>query len=160
MNTETSRSPTLFPHLAITERILATPLGEMSSGFHIHSVDDTLSTLYTESEIGTFHGRAVRSIRSLPKRPICLGPKTQPGHIDHIAIDFLLPPMPTREQFDSLAELYRDAKIVTQDHPNCCGILVTRKLWVYLDGYPPLEVALGPKTNGVEGCHPRPAWPQ
>jgi hypothetical protein len=160
MIAEANRSPALFPHLAITERILETPLGPMASGFHIHSVDDTLPILYTESVIGTFHGRPVRSIRSLPKRPIALGPKTEAGHIDHIAIDFLFEPLPTIEQINGIADLYSDTKIVSQDNPNCCGILVARKLWIFAEGYPPLEVALGPKGKGVDGCDPRPAWPK
>jgi hypothetical protein len=160
MLAEDTRSPALFPQLAITERILDTPLGALASGFHIHSVDDTLDTLYTESVIGAFHGRPVRSIRSLPQRPIALGPKTKVGHIDHIAIDFLFPPLPTVDQIKGIADLYSDARVATQDQPNCCGILVTYKLWVYADGYPPLEIALGPKGKGIDGCDPRPAWPQ
>ena len=157
---ENTRSPALFPHLTIAERILDTPLGAFASGFHVHSVDDTLDTLYTESLIGTYHGRRVRSIRSSPTRPICLGPKTKPGHIDHVAIDFLFPPLPTVEQIKGIADLYSEAKLATQDHPNCCGILVIYKLWVYAEGYPPLEIALGPKEKGIHGCDPRPSWPQ
>jgi hypothetical protein len=154
-----TRHPTLFPHLQLTERILASPLGRMISGFHIHSVDDSLDELFTESVVGTFHGLGVRSIRSHPRRPISVGPRTPSGHIDHIAVDFLQSPMPTIEDFDGLKSLYPDAPIIVQEYPNCCGILVTRKLWVYAEGYPPLEIALGPKTRGSKGCDPRPSWP-
>jgi hypothetical protein len=154
-----TRHPSLLPHLELTERVLAGPLGKMVSGFHVHSVDDTLSETYTESVFGTFHGLPVRSIRSRPSRPISLGPKTPPGHIDHIAVDFLVEPVPSAEEFDSLKSLFPEAKLVVQEHPNCCGILVQRKIWVYATGYPPLELALGPKGKGIDGCDPRPAWP-
>jgi hypothetical protein len=154
-----ARHPNLVPQLQLAERVLKSSLGQMVSGFHVHSVDDTLSEIFTETEFYTFHGLPVRSIRSLPRRPIALGTPTPPGHIDHIAVDFLVEPVPTIEQFDTIMELFPDGKIIVQEHPNCCGILVTRKLWVFVDGYPPLEVALGPKGKGEVGCDPRPAWP-
>jgi hypothetical protein len=144
--TETaSRNPLLVPALELTERVLNSPVGRLASGFHVHSVDDTLSETYTESVMGAFRGLKVRSIRSLPRRPISLGPKTPPGHIDHIGLDFLEHPVPGLAEFDAIPALYPEAKIVFQENPNCCGILVARKL--------------GPKGKGVEGCDPRPAWP-
>jgi|GEM_PF-6186814 hypothetical protein len=155
----TSRAPRLFPLLGVAERVLESPLGSKVSGFHIHSVDDTLTEMYTESVVGTFHGLPVRSIRSLPQRPIALGPKTPVGSIDHVAVDFLVEPVPTIDEFDGIQSLFPDGKILTQINPNCCGILVSRKLWIFVEGFPPLEVALGPKGKGVEGCDPRPAWP-
>ena len=153
------RSPMLVPALELTERVLSSPVGKLTSGFHVHSVDDTLSEIYTESVMGTFHGLKVRSIRSLPRRPISVGPKTPPGHIDHIGLDFLREPVPALANFDGIRSLYPEAKIVVQENPNCYGILVARKLWVYVDGYPPLEFQLGPKGKGAEGCDPRPACP-
>jgi hypothetical protein len=156
---EETRHPKLIPHLDLTERVLDSPLGHMVTGFHVHSVDDTLDTIFTEAVVGVFHKLPVRSIRSHPSRPISLGPRTLPGHIDHIAVDFLQPPFPSINDFDSLKSLYLNDKILMQEYPNCCGILVTRKLWVYSLGYPPLEIALGPKTQGTKGCDPRPAWP-
>jgi len=154
-----SRNPMLIPALELTERVLSAPVGRLASGFHVHSVDDTLDEIYTESVMGTFHGLKVRSIRSLPRRPISLGPKTPPGHIDHIGLDFLEHPVPGLAEFDAIPALYPEAKTVFQENPNCCGILVARKLWVYAEGYPPLEFQLGPKGKGVEGCDPRLAWP-
>ncbi len=153
------RNPLLVPSLELTTRVLASPIGRLASSFHVHSVDDTLDEIYTESVMGTFRGLPVRSIRSLPRRPIALGPKTSPGHIDHIGLDFLIEPVPSPDDFDGIRALYPDAKIVVQDKPNCCGILVARKFWMYVDGYPPLEFQLGPKGKGAEGCDPRPAWP-
>ena len=153
------RTPPLIPSLALAERVLNSPIGKLASGFHVHSVDDTLSEIYTESVMGTFRGLKVRSIRSLPRRPICLGPRTPSGHIDHIGLDFLDEPVPALADFDGIVSLYPDAKVVVQSNPNCCGILVARKLWIYADGYPPLEFQLGPKGKGAEGCDPRPAWP-
>jgi hypothetical protein len=153
------RNPPLIPSLALAERVLNSPVGTFASGFHVHSVDDTLDEMYTESVMATFRGLKVRSIRSLPKRPIALGPKTLPGQIDHIGLDFLELPVPPLADFDGICSLYPEAKIVVQEKPNCCGILVARKLWVFADGFPPLEFQLGPKGKGVEGCDPRPAWP-
>jgi hypothetical protein len=159
MNETNSRNPMLVPALELTVRVLSSPIGRLASGFHVHSVDETLNEIYTESVMGTFHGLKVRSIRSLPRRPIALGPKTPPGHIDHIGLDFLEDPAPALTDFDGICSLYSEAKIIAQENPNCCGILVARKLWVYAEGYPPLEFQLGPKGKGVEGCDPRPAWP-
>ena len=159
MNDSSSRNPMLVPGLELAMRALNSPVGKLASGFHVHSVDDTLSETYVESVMGTFHGLKVRSIRSLPRRPISLGAKTPPGCIDHVGMDFLEQPVPALLDFDGIRSLYPDAKIVVQENPNCCGILVARKLWVYLDGYPPLEFQLGPKGKGAEGCNPRPAWP-
>jgi hypothetical protein len=159
MESVASRSPFLIPSLLLAERALNSPLGSAISSFHVHSVDDTLSETYTESVIGTFCGRPVRSIRSLPSRPIALGTRTQPGHIDHVGVDVFGRSLPSFEEFDGLCSLYPDARILKQDHPNCCGILVARKLWMFAPGYPPLEFQLGPKTEGTVGCDPRPAWP-
>jgi hypothetical protein len=159
MNDLSGRFPPLVPSLSLTERVLNSPIGKFASGFHVHSVDDTLSEIYTESVMGTFRGLKVRSIRSLPRRPIALGPKTPVGHIDNIGLDFLEEPVPLLSDFDGVSSLYPEAKIVVQENPNCCGILVARKLWMFVDNYPPLEFQLGPKGKGVEGCNPRPAWP-
>ena len=153
------RTPPLFPAFDLTERVLNSPVGRLASGFHVHSVDESLSEIYTESVMGTYNGLKVRSIRSLPRRPISLGPKTPPGHIDHIGLDFLEEPVPTLLDFDGIRSLYPEGTILVQENPNCCGILVARKIWVFVEGYPPLEFQLGPKGKGEQGCDPRPAWP-
>jgi hypothetical protein len=159
MNETAGRNPMLVPALALTDRVLNSPVGKLTSGFHVHSVDDTLGEIFTESVMGTYRSLTIRSIRSLPRRPIALGPKTPPGHIDHIGLDFLTQPVPLLSDFDGIRSLYPEAKAVVQEKPNCCGILVARKLWIYVDGFPPLEFQLGPKGKGAEGCDPRPAWP-
>jgi hypothetical protein len=159
MNLVATRTPPLFPALELTTRVLDSPVGRLASGFHVHSVDDSLSEIYTESVMGTYNGLIVRSIRSLPRRPISLGSKTPPGHIDHVGLDFLEQPVPPIVDFDGIQSLYAEGKIVVQENPNCCGILVARKIWVFVDGYPPLEFQLGPKGKGDKGCDPRPAWP-
>jgi len=79
MNLVAARTPPLFPNLELTERVLDSPIGKLASGFHVHSVDDSLGEIFTESVMGTYHGLNVRSIRSLPRRPISLGPETAPG---------------------------------------------------------------------------------
>jgi hypothetical protein len=159
MNELSTRNPPLVPSLVLAERALNSPVGKFASGFHVHSVDDTLNEIYAESVMGSFRGLKVRGIRSLPRRPIALGPKTPVGHIDHIGLDFLDEPVPALADFDGICSLYPEARIVVQENPNCCGILVARKLWVYVDSYPPLEFQLGPRGKGAEGCSPRPAWP-
>lgn len=159
MNLVAARTPPLFPNLELTERVLDSPIGKLASGFHVHSVDDSLGEIFTESVMGTYHGLNVRSIRSLPRRPISLGPKTPPGHVDHIGLDFLREPVPSLLDFDGIRFLYPEGKIAVQENPNCCGILVARKIWVFVEGYPPLEFQLGPKGRGEKGCDPRPAWP-
>lgn len=159
LQTPNTRTPDLIPSLELVARVVESPIGKLVSGFHVHSIDDTLEDAYTEAVIGSHYGRIVRGIRSRPDRPIAKGKPTQPGHIDHIAIDFLGEAIPSPDDFDSIRLLYPDAKVIVQEHPNCCGILVSRKLWIYCEGYPPLEVALGPKGEGTIGCDPRPAWP-
>ena len=159
MNLVATRTPPLFPNFELTERVLNSPIGKLASGFHVHSVDDSLGEIFTESVMGTYHGLNVGSIRSLPRRPISLGPKTPPGHVDHIGLDFLQEPVPSLLDFDGIRSLYPEGKIAVQESPNCCGILVARKIWVFVEGYPPLEFQLGPKGKGEKGCDPRPAWP-
>lgn len=159
LQTLNTRSPALVPALELVDRVVESPVGKWISGFHVHSIDDTLKEMYTESVIGSHLGHIIRCLRSRPERPITQGKPTSPGHIDHIAIDFLSEPRPSLDDFDAIQQLYPDAKVIVQDHPNCSGILVTRKLWIYQDGYSPLEVALGPKRKGTIGCDLRPAWP-
>lgn len=159
-----TQTPALTPWLALTDCILVSPHAERVSGLHIHSVDGALSGKdYTESVVGSWRGLTVRGIRSSPDRPISAGPKTPPGHVDHVSVDFLAPPFLPVEEFDALRDVvsasHPGAKFVMQVHPHCCGIKVDRKIWAYVDGYPPLEIALGPKTACETACDPRPAWP-
>ena len=107
MTVVAARTPPLFPAFDLTERVLNSPVGRLASGFHVHSVDESLSEIYTESVMGTYSGLKVRSIRSLPRRPISLGPKTPPGHIDHIGLDFLEEPVPTVLDFDGIRDSCR-----------------------------------------------------
>ncbi|MEQ8967648.1 MAG: hypothetical protein RID91_17675 [Azospirillaceae bacterium] len=158
--TDVGRTPPLIPQLKLARRVVESDLGPMISSFHVHTVDESLEQDYTEATVATAFGRPVRVIRSHPERPIADGAKTAPGHIDHFGIDFLAEPLPSVDSFDTLKALYPDAKLVMQDQPHCGGIRVERKIWVYADGYPPMEIQLGPKSSVEAACHPRPAWPE
>jgi hypothetical protein len=153
-----------MPWLGIVDCILDCEHGSRISSLHVHTVDAALDgESYTESAIGSWRGRTVRGIRSAFGRPIAAGAKTPVGHVDHIAVDFLAPPFLTIEEFDGLRDVVKaahpTAQFIMQIHPHCCGIKVDRKIWTYVDGFPPLEIALGPKLSSGDACHPRPAWP-
>jgi hypothetical protein len=157
-------APALLPWLNLVDCVLESEHGSRVSGLHIHSVDAALSgESFTESVIGSWRGRTIRGIRSAPGRPIAAGAKTPVGHVDHIAVDFLAAPFLSIEEFDGLRDVVTAAhptvKFEMQIHPQCCGIKVDRKIWAYLDGFPPMEIALGPKVSAAYACHPRPAWP-
>ncbi|HSK42159.1 MAG TPA: hypothetical protein VK943_20505, partial [Arenibaculum sp.] len=144
--------------------ILASRYGERVSGLHVHTIDERLpGEDYTESVIGSWRGMVVRGIRSAPGRPLAKGPKTPAGHVDHVAVDFLKAPFLSFEEFDGIkdviSETYPNARFVMQEHPHCCQIKVDRKIWTFIEGFPPLEVALGPKSSTGNACDPRPAWP-
>ena len=49
MTQTASRNPHVAAPLELTERVLSAPVGRLASGFHVHSVDDTLGEIYTES---------------------------------------------------------------------------------------------------------------
>jgi hypothetical protein len=158
MNLVAARTPPLFPNLELTERVLDSPIGKLASGFHVHSVDDSLGEIFTESVMGTYHGLNVRSIRSLPRRPISLGPKTPPGHVDHIGLDFLQEPVPSLLDFDGIRSLYPEGKIAVQESPNCCGILVARKS--LRRGIPAARISARPEGKGRKGLRSSPGLAQ
>jgi hypothetical protein len=164
LRVEFPQAPALMPWLGIANCVLESRHGDRVSSLHIHSVDEALTgESYTESVIGSWRGHVVRGIRSAPGRPIAAGPKTPIGHVDHIAVDFLAEPFLSYEEFDSLRDVvsrtFPQAQFIMQEHPHCCGIKVDRKIWTYVDGFPPLEIALGPKMSSGTACNPRPAWP-
>jgi len=159
-----TQAPALMPWLELANCVLDSQHGHRVSGLHVHTVDEALDgESYTESVIGSWRGRTVRGIRSAPGRPIAAGEKTPVGHVDHIAVDFLSSPFLSIGELDELRDVisaaFPEAQFVMQEHPHCCGIKVERKIWTYVDGFPPLEIALGPKTSTGTACHPRPAWP-
>jgi hypothetical protein len=60
LQTLNTRSPALVPALELVDRVVESPVGKWISGFHVHSLDDTLEEMYTESVIGSHLGRIVR----------------------------------------------------------------------------------------------------
>lgn len=156
-----------LPFMKLADCILQSHLGRYVSGYHIHIVDDDIDedseSLFEESVLCRYKKHPIRLIRSSPKRPIAEGVKTQLGHVDHFGIDFLSEPFPTIELFDTaqaiMAQTYQTAQFATQIEPCCHHIQVKRKIWTFVENYPPLEIALGPKIWSGYACHPRPAWP-
>lgn len=143
--------------LEVFQPILSSPISKYVSGFHIHVVDEGVQEPFVEETIGDYQGLEVRKISSNPSRPIVQGGNPKLNDIDHVGIDFYKEKQPTLEEFQALKALYPMAQIIKQNRPNCCGIKVQQKLWIFDEGKFPMEIALGPKIVTDEcGCDPRP----